>query len=178
MTSHALNWNDVHRQLHAFVYKKVRDKSLTEDIVHDVFVKVHTKLEQVNDANKISAWIFQITRNTIIDHYRHNNKTASVPDIEWESNTANFNECASDLILKLIPTLPDKYRIPLEMTELQKVSQLEVAKKLGLTYTTTKTRVQRARRMLKNKMETMLILKTDRYGNVIVCIDRGNCCNT
>jgi len=82
----------------------------------------------------------------------------------------------SNAIKELIPGLPDKYRIPLEMTELQNISQLEVAEKLGLNYTTAKARVQRARQMLRKKMEEILIVKTDGYGNVILCRDRGHCC--
>jgi RNA polymerase sigma-70 factor, ECF subfamily len=62
------------------------------------------------------------------------------------------------------------------MTELQNMSQLEVAAKLGLNYTTAKARVQRARQMLKEKMDEILIVKTDGYGNVILCKDRGPCC--
>ena len=64
----------------------------------------------------------------------------------------------------------------LEMTELQNMSQLEVAEKLGLNYTTAKARVQRARQLLKKRMEEILIVKTDGYGNVILCRDRGHCC--
>ena len=95
----------------------------------------------------------------------------------WDSSPPNYNDCVSNAIKELIPTLPEKYRIPLEMTELQNVSQLEVAQQLGLNYTTTKARVQRARQMLKQKMEEMLIIKTDGYGNVILCKDRGSCCS-
>jgi RNA polymerase sigma-70 factor (ECF subfamily) len=54
------------------------------------------------------------------------------------------------------------------MTELQKMSQLEVAEKLSLNYATEKTRVQRARKMLKDKIDETLIVKTDGYGSVIL----------
>jgi RNA polymerase sigma-70 factor (ECF subfamily) len=80
------------------------------------------------------------------------------------------------VIAELIPTLPDKYRIPLQMTELENLSQLDVAEKLNLNYSTAKARVQRARQMLRNKIDEVLIVKTDGYGNVILCKDRGSCC--
>jgi RNA polymerase sigma-70 factor (ECF subfamily) len=76
----------------------------------------------------------------------------------------------------MIPTLPEMYRVPLEMTEIQNISQMEVAEKLGLNYTTAKARVQRARQMLREKLEEILIVKTDGFGNVILCKDRGPCC--
>ena len=176
MTETSLNWNNVQSELKGFVYKRVRDKALTEDIVHDVFLKVQAKIHQVKESDKLFGWIYQITRNTITDHFRKNSKSINPKDIDWDSSPPNFNDCVSNAIKELIPGLPDKYRIPLEMTELQNISQLEVAEKLGLNYTTAKARVQRARRMLREKMEEILIVKTDGYGNVILCRDRGNCC--
>jgi RNA polymerase sigma-70 factor (ECF subfamily) len=176
MTETALNWNNVQNELKGFVYKRVKDKALTEDIVHDVFLKVQAKIHQVKESDKLFGWIYQITRNTITDHFRKNSKTINPKDIDWESSPPNFNDCVTNAIKDLIPGLPDKYRIPLEMTELQSMSQLEVAEKLGLNYTTAKARVQRARQMLKKRMEEVLIVKTDGYGNVILCRDRGHCC--
>jgi RNA polymerase sigma-70 factor, ECF subfamily len=176
MTTAALNWNSVQNELKGFVYKRVKDKALTEDIVHDVFLKVQAKIHQVKESDKLFGWIYQITRNAITDHYRRNSKRINPKDIDWESTAPNYNDCVSNAIKELIPTLPEMYRIPLEMTELQNISQLEVAEKLGLKYTTAKTRVQRARLILKEKLDKILIVKTDGYGNVVLCKDRGGCC--
>lgn len=176
MTEAALNWNSVQSELKGFVYKRVKDKALTEDIVHDVFLKVQAKIHQVKESDKIFGWIYQITRNTITDHFRKHSKEITLTDIDWESSPPNFNDCVTNAINELIPTLPDKYRIPLEMTEFQNLSQLEVAEKLNLNYTTAKARVQRARQMLREKLEQRLIVKTDGFGNVVLCKDRGPCC--
>lgn len=176
MTAASLNWNSVQNELKGFVYRRVKDKALTEDIVHDVFLKVQSKIHQVKESDKLVGWIYQITRNTITDHYRKTSKNINPKDIDWESSPPNFNDCVSNAINELIPTLPDMYRIPLEMTEIQNMSQLEVAEKLGLNYTTAKARVQRARLILKEKLDEILIVKTDGYGNVILCKDRGPCC--
>lgn len=176
MSTVTLNWNKVQNELKGFVYKRVKDKALTEDIVHDVFLKVQGKIQQLKEEEKVFGWIYQITRNTIIDHYRKTSKTIHQQDIDWDSNPPNFNECVSGVIAELIPTLPDKYRIPLQMTEIENLSQLDVAEKLNLNYSTAKARVQRARQMLRNKIDEVLIVKTDGYGNVILCKDRGSCC--
>ncbi|HET6545095.1 MAG TPA: sigma-70 family RNA polymerase sigma factor [Chryseolinea sp.] len=175
MTELSLNWAQVQDELKGFVFKRVRDKTLTEDIVHDVFLKIQNKIQHVRETEKLFGWIYQITRNTIIDHYRKNKKQISLKDIDWESSPANFNDCVSNAISELIPTLPDKYRIPLEMSELQNMSQLEVAEKLDLSYPAAKSRVQRARQLLKDKLDEILIIKTDGYGNVVLCHDKGLC---
>ena len=176
MSERSLNWNNLQNELKGFVYKKVRDKALAEDIVHDVFLKVQDKIVQLREREKVFGWIYQVTRNTIIDHYRKNKKAIIPTDLDWDSSPPNFNECVSGVITELIPSLPDKYRIPLEMTELQNLSQLEVAQKLNLSYTAAKARVQRARKMLKDKIDEVLIVKTDGYGNVILCKDKSHSC--
>ena len=98
MTSVALNWDNVQSELKGFVYKRVRDKALTEDIVHDVFLKVQAKIHQVKDADKLSGWIYQITRNTITDHYRTTSRNINPKDIDWESSPPNFNDCVTHAI--------------------------------------------------------------------------------
>jgi RNA polymerase sigma-70 factor (ECF subfamily) len=176
MTELTLNWNRVQAELKGYVYKRVKDKALTEDIVHDVFLKIQANIQQVRENKKIFGWIYQIARNTITDYYRKNSKKVSLIDIDWDSGTPNCNDCVLNFLQELIPTLPDKYRIPLEMVEIQNKSQLEVAERLNLSYTTAKARVQRARQMLKQKIDDVLIVKTDGYGNVILCQDRISCC--
>jgi RNA polymerase sigma-70 factor, ECF subfamily len=176
MSQPALNWVTVQNELRGFVYKRVKDKALTDDIVQDVFLKVQGRISQLRESEKIFGWIYQITRNTIIDHYRKNSRHIDVSDLGWDSAPANFNECVSGVIADLIPALPEKYRIPLQMTEIQNQSQLEVAKVLHLTYPAAKARVQRARKMLKEKIDEMLIVKTDGYGNVTICQDRKSSC--
>lgn len=176
MSDVILNWKQVERELKGFVFKRVKDKAVTEDIVHDVFLKVQGKIHQVRETDKVFGWIYQVTRNTIIDHYRKKSRPIEAKEIDWESGPPNYNDCVSNAIAELIPRLPEKYRVPLELTELQNLSQIEVAEKLGLTYTAAKTRVQRARQKLREKLEEILIVKTDGYGNVILCKDRGACC--
>lgn len=75
----------------------------------------------------------------------------------------------------LMATLPDPYRVALELAELHDVSQLEVAQRLNISYAGARSRVQRARRMLKEKLETLYLVKTDPYGNVVMCEHRGAC---
>jgi RNA polymerase sigma-70 factor (ECF subfamily) len=176
-TSTITNWSFFQNELQGFVFKRVKDKALAEDIVHDVFLKVQDKMSQLKESEKITSWIYQITKNTIIDHFRKKSKNiVANSDLNWDSDEPNYNECASNCIAELIPSLPDKYREALQLAELGNVSQLELASRLGISYSGAKSRVQRARKILKDKIEELLIIKTDSYGNVIVCQDKGSCC--
>jgi RNA polymerase sigma-70 factor (ECF subfamily) len=77
---------------------------------------------------------------------------------------------------QLVLTLPQKYREAFQLSELEDVSQTQLAQQLGISYSGAKSRVQRARQLLRSKMEELLIIKTDPYGNVLVCRDRNPCC--
>lgn len=165
-------------QLVDYVNRKVKDKALSEDIVQDVFIKAHARLGQLRDAEKVTSWIYSITRNAIADHFRPKPKSPQTLDLNWESEVHEFNECVARWLNKLMSTLPEKYRIPLELTEIQGLSQTEIAKRLNISYSGTKSRVQRARVMLREKMNELFIIEADAYGNIIVCEDRANHCNS
>ncbi len=75
----------------------------------------------------------------------------------------------------MLLTLPEKYREAIELTEFKNLSQLDLAHKLDISYSGAKSRVQRARQLLKEKMEEQYKIKMDAYGNVLVCENRGAC---
>lgn len=171
-----INLNFFQQELKGFVYRRVRDRALTEDIVHDVFIKVQTRIGQLHEQQKLTSWIYQITQNTIVDHFRKASRNVHADDLDWENDVPNFNECVTRCLQDMMRTLPDKYREAIQLADVEGLPQLELAKRLGISYSGAKSRVQRARQMLKEKMDETLIVKTDSYGNVIVCEDRGSCC--
>jgi RNA polymerase sigma-70 factor (ECF subfamily) len=173
-TSEISVWNQIQHKLKSFVLRYTKDKALAEDIVQDVFLKVHARLGQLNESRKLAGWIFQITRNTLNDHFR-SKRTIHSHDLDWESEIKPLNDCVSNCLQEMMTTLPEKYRNALELTELKNLSQLELAKELKISYSGAKSRVQRARQMLREKMEAAYLIRFDSYGNVIVCADRKSC---
>ncbi|MBT1686271.1 RNA polymerase sigma factor SigZ [Dawidia soli] len=171
-----INLSFFQEELKGFVYRRVKDRALTEDIVHDVFIKVQTRIGQLHEQQKLTSWIYQITQNTIVDHFRKESRSLHADDLDWENDVPNFNECVTRCLQDMMGTLPDKYREAIQLADVDNLPQLALAKRLGISYSGAKSRVQRARQMLKEKMDETLIVKTDSYGNVIVCEDRGSCC--
>jgi RNA polymerase sigma-70 factor (ECF subfamily) len=170
-----ITWGSLYTKLVSFVNSKVKDRPTAEDIVQDVFVKVHTKSGQLRDTEKITGWIYQITRNTVADHFRNNGRNLEPVNLQWESDHHEFNDCVAHCLQVLMNTLPEKYRVPLELTEIENLSQYEVAQRLNLTYSGARSRVQRARKILKEKLHELYRVETDSYGNVILCENRGPC---
>ena len=162
-------------ELLGYVIKKVKDKSLAEDIVHDVFLKVQAKANQVRENDKMIGWIYRVTKNTIIDHFRFQSRIVKAEDLDWEDDKTYLNQCVERCLTENLATLPDKYREALELSEVQGLSQLELAKRLNISYSGAKSRVQRARQMLKEMMERNYHVKLDNYGNVVRCENRLPC---
>jgi RNA polymerase sigma-70 factor, ECF subfamily len=172
-----ITWDNLYKELVLFVQTKVKDKPTAEDIVQDVFIKVHTKSDQLKEADKISGWIYQITRNAVADHFRSASRNVEPVNVNWDSHYNELNDCVMHCLQALMTTLPDKYRVPLELAELENLSQYELAERLNISYSGARSRVQRGRKMLKEKLDALYLIKTDHYGNVIVCENRiPNCC--
>jgi RNA polymerase sigma-70 factor, ECF subfamily len=172
----SITWDSLYADLLSFVVSKVRDKATAEDIVQEVFIKVFTRSSQLKESEKISGWIFQITRNAVADHFRRSSKSIQPIDVDWDGTSQEFNDCVAYCLNALMSTLPDRYRIPLQMAEIDGMSQIQVAAKLNITHSGARSRVQRGRRLLKEKLEELYYIKTDHYGNVIVCEDKAPCC--
>ena len=162
-------------KLRGFIYKRVKDKALTDDIVQDVFLKVQSKIGQLQNDQKIAGWIYQIARNTITDHFRNKSKLIQVEELDFENDHNQLNDCVHYCLQEMLLTLPEKYREALELAEIKNLSQIDLANQLGISYSGAKSRVQRARQMLKEKMQEHYKIKTDSYGNVIVCENRLPC---
>ena len=154
MSEHVSNiWNEFHDRLKGFVLKRVRDEQSAEDILQDVFLKMHSRIHTLKDTGKLRSWVYQITRNAIIDHFRDRNREEDLKDLERLPAPAADSKAMKELsecIRELIERLPPLYREPLLLATYQDLTQQEIAGKLGLTVVAAKSRVQRARRKLRD----------------------------
>ena len=83
-------WNEYHDKLSAFLRGRVAD-DMVEDILQDVFVKIHSRIDSLKESTKLESWLYQITRNAVIDYYRSKRPTVDLPD--WiEQAQANEDE--------------------------------------------------------------------------------------
>src|SRR5713101_19591 len=76
-------WEIFHAPLQQFIRRRVSDDATAEDLLQDVFLNIHQHVETLKDAKKLESWIYQITRNAIIDYYRSTRSTTSldVPEV-------------------------------------------------------------------------------------------------
>lgn len=166
---------DFYEKIKGYVLRKVRDRQDAEDIVQDVFVKVQLNQHQLRDTEKLLGWMYRITHHAITDYYRLRKKETTGFVVDTPDDHHVFNECVEQCLDKLSGQLPSPYKEAIQLSEKENISQLELAHRWGISHSGAKSRVQRARLMLKEKMETLYNIKTDAYGNVMVCEGRGLC---
>jgi RNA polymerase sigma-70 factor, ECF subfamily len=79
------------------------------------------------------------------------------------------------LNLPMIQFLPEEYATPLKMADIDGLKQAVIAEKLGLSLTATKSRIQRARQLLKSEFITCCHFETDKNGQLISFEVKDNC---
>jgi RNA polymerase sigma-70 factor (ECF subfamily) len=168
-------WNQTQDRLKRFLLKYTNDITLAEDIIQDVFIKVHDKLPQLRERDKFTAWIFRIAKNMIMDHFRRSATKRKAFDVDANDHNVNLNDCVSACLQEMLQTLPEKYRKAVELAALRHVPQIDVARELKISYSGAKSRVQRAKQMVKEKMQKAYGLQFDAYGNAIACAKKLPC---
>ncbi|WP_394772679.1 sigma-70 family RNA polymerase sigma factor [Flavobacterium sp.] len=143
-------WKDLHYELQKFIFSKVQNKQISEDILQDVFVKIQLHVHTLKDSSKLTSWVYQITRNTILDYFRKDKNIDSLENIDIIDDDADvdFSNLANCINSK-INNLPDKYKEALLLTILKDFNQRELAEYLEISYSGAKSRVQRGKEKVK-----------------------------
>jgi RNA polymerase sigma-70 factor (ECF subfamily) len=166
------DWAETLDRLRGFVLGRVGDPELAADITQDVLVRTIASgaLDRVDN---ISAWLYRSARNAVIDHYRTRRTFDQDLDLErWpepEADDDRPNDATRELARCLQPmmgTLHPAARDALTRIDLEGQTHPQAAAQLGLSVSGMKSRVQRARRELKDRLTSCCQIQTDRTGAV------------
>lgn len=141
-------WQNHKTQLRSYISKRVDDSDAVDDILQDVYIKASSHLHQLKSKGSLKSWLYRIAHNTIIDFYRKRQPYEQLPEdlvAETQDTGRQAREELAQCLRPLIEELPEKYRVPLRMAELDGISQQEIAHHLGLSLSGAKSRVQRSR---------------------------------
>lgn len=146
-------WDSYKESLFYFILKRVRDETTSKDILQEVFIKIHLNLHQLVNESKLKPWVYQITRNQVAEYFRKNNKFVELNEFKEEQITEHLDEAVIDFCCfeNLMDELPSKYSEVLNLIGKEGKKQKEVATELHLSIPNIKSRVRRAKEMLKQK---------------------------
>ncbi len=172
-------WEAFSGKLKQFIRARVQDDATAEDILQDVFVKIHTHIDTLKDADRLDSWVYQITRNTIHDHYRATRPTAELPETLPAASGGDDDAAARALapcLKPMVERLPEAYRQALILTEYEGLTQKAMGERLGLSLSGAKSRVQRAREQLKEQLLDCCHFQFDQAGRIIAYQPKCGCC--
>jgi len=177
--SNELIWREYYTRLHSFIQSRVGNSSIADDILQEVFVRIHSRINTLKESSKIQSWIYQITRNAIIYHYRLH-KTKELPEALASPESDSSEKTKQEIegcIFPMIQSLPEHYRKALMLSEIEGLTQREVAAKQGLSLSGAKSRIQRGREMVKEKLLNCCKFEFDHRGSVIDYKEKGKSCD-
>jgi RNA polymerase sigma-70 factor (ECF subfamily) len=157
-------------RLRAFIRQRVRNDTIADDLAQETLLKVYRSRATLRDGTKLEAWLYQIARGTIIDHYRRQRPTEELPAAiagESPDEVAALRARVMISMKKFLGELPEAYREPVRLAELEGLPLARIALRLDLSLTAVKSRVRRGRAMLKKKLQDCCRFEFDRLGQVI-----------
>lgn len=160
-------WLDYQQQLAAFIRSKVDNSQDAEDLLNDVFAKLLQQSDESKQPKNISAWLYQVARNNIIDYYRSKKQFEPLADDLIIDEENGLDKELLTCVLPMIKALPDKYHQVLILSELEGKKYKEVAELLGLSVSAVKSRALRGRAKIKQNFLRCCTLIYNKTGSIV-----------
>lgn len=162
-------------QITNYVYRMLEDYDRAVDLAQETFFRVYMSAERYQATYSFSTYIYKIAHNLAISELRKRKRHRLVPlptffsdkdneEIEVElpdqrqtlADEAMIREERRKAVTRAIASLPEKYRAALVLCDLEEKSYEEISEILGLPVGTVKSRINRARNLLKEKLKEFL----------------------
>ncbi|MFZ5973213.1 MAG: RNA polymerase sigma factor [Bacteroidota bacterium] len=143
-------------KMYALCCRYVKDKMEAEDVLVTAFAKVFDRIQQFKAEGSFEGWIRRIIVNESLTYLRRNKSMYVETDVEEADREPDYaqlnNELEAEDLRKLIAELPTGYRIVFNLYAIDGFSHQEIAEQLGITESTSKSQLSRARTLLQKKL--------------------------
>lgn len=162
-------------RIYGFIYSKMSDRDLCDDIFQDTFIKVikNLKTKSYNEEGKFLPWVIRIAHNLIVDHYRKNKKMPMTRETETYSVFELIKDTSSTMesqmiteqveldLKKLIEELPKDQKEVLVMRMYEDLSFKEISEQTGVSINTALGRMRYALMNLRKLIDKNQIVLTN-----------------
>ena len=148
-----------------FVFRYFNNLEQAEDVVQDTLIKLYTHANYYKNVAKFSTWIFTIAKNNALTELRKNKRKRTdslhtddgrfldIGSKEESLESRVQNEIAVDQLNKFLDEIPENFRIAVVLRDFQELSYEEISKILEIPIGTIKSRINRGRIQLAEKMK-------------------------
>lgn len=151
-------------KLFALCLRYTYDRSEAEDVLQEGFIKIFRDLHQWRGEGQVGAWMRKVMLHTVLGHMRKFLSPSRMSTVTFEDQTQlkvdavePWEPSASGLI-QLMHQLAPGYRTVLNLYVMEEYSHEEISKELGISISTSKSQLSRAKDQLRKLMENALIL--------------------
>lgn len=132
-----------------FVRSALLDEAAVDDVCQDSLISVAGSVAGFRGGSKVSTWVYSIVRRRVVDHLRRQRATAPLPEDDLAPSRRMSSMLATRATVRdALAVLPDPYREPVTLRDLEGLSYAEVADRLALPLGTVKGQISRGRAML------------------------------
>jgi len=164
-------WDRFRDPLKRYLLKRLNNEDDAEDVLQEVLCRIQASLSGLRDQAKLSSWVYRITRNALFDCYRGRNVAMNhtpLPEniAAEEPFEGDWPEGLGTCLHVMINQLPKRYRDPVWFTYMDALPQKDLGRRLGISYSGVKSRLQRGRDKLKTMLLDCCHFERDRFGHV------------
>ncbi|HEX5169405.1 MAG TPA: sigma-70 family RNA polymerase sigma factor [Cyclobacteriaceae bacterium] len=156
-------------KMYALCYRYVRNAMEAEDIMVMAFMKVFDRIDQFKGEGSFEGWIRRIMVNESLTHLRKNRNMYLEMDIDAAMREPHYNQHEHQLeaedLINMIRELPAGYRAVFNMYAIDGYSHKEIAEQLGITESTSKSQLNRARAYLQKMLLNLEHVKEKKLSN-------------
>jgi RNA polymerase sigma factor (sigma-70 family) len=147
-----------HAPLYNFYAKLTGDRTLSDDLVQEVFLRILKYRQSYEPGTPFRAWIYQIARNARVDHYRKTPRHITfepemAPPVMPRDSAQQLEE--AELLHRALMQMPEEKREILVLSRFQELKYEEIARLLGCELGTVKTRIHRAIQELRQTFKQL-----------------------
>ncbi len=170
-------------------YRYLKSWSAADDIVQETFIIVFERIDQYSGKGAFEGWLKRIAVNICLTQLKSHNKIffeeiderslskkneeILIEESNMESVIKN-HEFTQDEILEVVADLPYGFRVVFSMYVLEKYKHKEIAEKLGISQSTSKTQLLRARKLIQKKLYFLAKQKLSEKNNIFYKTVVGN----
>ncbi len=160
-------WHQVEPELHGWLLKRLGNRADADDMLQDLFLKAIRQQDRFCELQNARAWLFEVARNALIDRLRVTREQIELPEdlAAVVSEVAPVDSLAACLP-RVLSELSAEDREALTLCDLQGMSQQDYADLKGISLPGAKSRVQRARKRMRDQLTTACQVRFDATGQV------------
>jgi RNA polymerase sigma-70 factor (ECF subfamily) len=158
-------WSEHRSRLRGYIAKRVSEDDAVDDILQNVFLKASENLHSLKSRGSVAAWLYRIAANAIVDYYRSRKPWEELPvEVAAPESERDYVAELATCLQPLISEMPETYRTALVLSEIEGLPQREVADRLNISLSGAKSRVQRGREKLRQRLLDCCEIETGRTG--------------